>query len=146
MDFKNAYGIFPVHADDHPLLAIWWGQDVFPDTPLPFGLWSTPKIFPAFADTLAWVMLIHGVQYQLHYLDNFLFLGGPASTECVSNLETALQIYERLGVPVASHKTGGPTTCLTFFGIQIDTMAIELSLALDKLSCILGLVLSLHSK
>ena len=114
MDLRNAYRILPVHADDHPLLAIRWGQATYVDTALPFGLRSAPKVFSAFADALAWVMQKKGVSRQLHYLDDFLFLGTPSSQECSSNLRTALQVCDHLGVPVATHKTEGPSTRLTF--------------------------------
>jgi hypothetical protein len=50
------------------------------------------------------------------------------------------------GSPVAAHKTEGPSTCLTFLGIQIDSVAMQLSLPPDKLSRIRGLVLSWRSK
>ena len=39
-----------------------------------------------------------------------------------------------LGVPLATHKSVGPTTCLTFLGIEIDTLAMELRLPRDKLN------------
>ena len=146
VDLQNAYRVLPVHADDHPLLAIRWGQDVYVDTALPFGLRSAPKIFSAFADALAWVMQCNGINRQLHYLDDFLFLGSPSGQECAASLQTALQVCQRLGVPVAAHKTEGPSTCLTFLGIQIDSVAMQLSLAPDKLACIRGLVLSWRSK
>ena len=38
-----------------------------------------------------------------------------------------------LGIPLASHKTAGPTTCLTFLGIEIDSAALELRLPQEKL-------------
>jgi len=38
MDLQNAYRILPVHADDHPLLAIRWKDATYLDTALPFGL------------------------------------------------------------------------------------------------------------
>ena len=146
MDLQNAYRVLPVHADDHPLLAIKWDQNTYLDTALPFGLRSAPKIFSAFADALAWIMHCNGVQQQLHYLDDFLFLGAPSNQECAAGLQTALQVCDRLGVPVANHKTEGPSTCLTFLGIQIDSVAMQLSLAPDKLARIQGLVLSWRSK
>ena len=146
MDLHQAYRNLPVHADDHPLLAIRWGQSTYIDTALPFGLRSAPKIFSAFADALAWVMQEHGVNRQLHYLDDFLFLGAPGSTECAASLQTALHLCSHLGVPVASHKTEGPATQLTFLGIQIDTETMQLSLAQDKMTRILSLVLSWRSK
>jgi hypothetical protein len=56
MDLQNTCRVLPIHPDDHPLLAIGWGNATFSDTALPFGLRSAPKIFSAFADALAWVM------------------------------------------------------------------------------------------
>ena len=146
IDLQNAYRVLPVHPDDHPLLAIRWESSTYVDTTLPFGLRSATKIFSAFADALAWVMHKHGVSRQLHYLDDYLFLGAPTSQECAHNLQTALQVCHQLGVPVAAQKTEGPTTCLTFLGIQLDSVSMQLSLAQDKLTRIRGLVLSWRSK
>lgn len=146
MDLHQAYRNIPVHADDHPLQAIRWGQHTYVDTALPFGLRSVPKRFSAVADTLAWVMSANGVTRHLHYLDDFLFLGPPNHDECASSLHTALQVCSQLGVPVANHKTEGPTTKLTFLGIQIDTEAMQLRLAQDKLTRISAIVFAWRSK
>ena len=40
----------------------------------------------------------------------------------------------RLGIPIAQEKCKGPTTCLTFLGIEIDTQTLELRLPADKLT------------
>ena len=37
------------------------------------------------------------------------------------------------GIPIAEHKRDGPTTCLTFLAIEIDTIAAQLRLPADKL-------------
>ena len=141
IDLRNAYRVIPVHSDDHPLLGIVWDKDTFVDTALPFGLQSAPKIFSAFADALAWVLHRQGVRWQLHYLDDFLFLGPPGCPDCASALQGAIVSCNRLGVPVAAHKTEGPATCLTFLGIQIDTVSMCLSLPQEKLSRTIALVL-----
>ena len=146
IDLHQAYRMVPVHADDHPLLGIQWHEDTFIDTALPFGLRSAPKIFSAFADALAWVLHIRGVAHQLHYLDDFLFMGPPQSSSCARALHTTMDTCSQLGVPVATHKTEGPASQLTFLGIQIDTQAMTLSLPKEKLARILGLVLSWRSK
>ena len=90
-------------------------------------------------------MYCNGVQQQLHYLDDFLFLIAPSNQEYASGLQAALQVCDRLGVLVASHKTEGPSTCLTFLGIQINSVAMQLSLVPDNLARIHGLVLSWRS-
>ena len=97
LDLKNAYRMVPVHSDDHHLLGIRWGTDVFIDTALPFGLRSAPKIFSAVADALAWILHSRGVRHQLHYLDDFLLLGPPESLECAQSLQLTLSICEELG-------------------------------------------------
>lgn len=112
------------------------------DPALPFGLRSAPKIFSAFADALAWVLYKNGVVWQLHSLDNFLLMGPPSSNACDKALETCRE----LGVPVATHKTEDPASLLIFLGIHIDTEAMTLSLPEDKLTRILGLVLSWRSR
>ena len=118
IDLHHAFRILPVHADDHPLLDIQWGADTFVDTALPFGLRLAPNIFSAFADALAWILQSRGVVWQLHYCNDFLFLGPPSDNTCAAALQQALDTCRQLGVPVSVHKTEGPTTRLTFLGIQ----------------------------
>ena len=62
-----------------------------------------------------------GVHTALHYLDNFLVLGRLDQPSCGRTLSTTLALCEELGFPVAEDKTEGPTTVLTFLGIEIDT-------------------------
>ena len=74
-----------------------------------------------------------GVPYQLHYLDDFLLLAPPNSPQGSESLSITLQAFARLGIPIATHKTEGPTTSLVFLGILIDTEKFELRLPADKL-------------
>ena len=146
IDLQHAYRVVPVHADDHPLLGIQWQSDTYIDTALPFGLRSAPKIFSAVADGLAWILGSRGISGQLHYLDDFLFLGPPDSPACATFLRQAIETCKELGVPVAHHKSEGPATCLTFLGIQIDTVSMQLSLPRSKLSRIIAATLSWRGK
>ena len=146
LDLQNAYRMVPVHPDDHPLLGIRWGQEVYIDTALPFGLRSAPKIFSAVSDALAWILQSKGVRYQLHYLDDFLLLGPPDTAECTIAMQRTLTACKELGVPIAAHKTEGPSCQLTFLGIQIDTIRMELSLPPDKLARITAMVLEWRGK
>ena len=143
IDLHQAYRMVPVHADDHHLLGIKYQNETFVNTDLPFGLQSAPKIFSAFADALAWILHARGVVWQLHYLDDFLFLGAPTDNACGRALDVALDTCGEMGVPVAAHKTEGPASQL---GILVDTVTMSLSLPGDKLTRILGLVLSWRSK
>ena len=104
LDLKNTYRIVPVHPDDRHVLGLSWEHQVFLEAALPFGLRSAPKIFSAVADALLWIMSQHGVRTAIHYLDDFLFAGPPASTECHMALSTARRTCDTLGVPIAPEK------------------------------------------
>ena len=104
------------------------------DGALPFGLQSAPKIFTAIADTLQWVMINRGVSAIDHYLDDYITMGPAGSGERMANLLQIIAICEELGVPLATAKLEGPSDCLTFLGIEIDTMSGRLHLPADKLA------------
>lgn len=133
MDLRDAYRIIPVHPDDQHLLAIEWQGMTFVDKALPFGLRSAPKVFSAVADAMAWILFKRGIQFLLHYLDDFLLVGSPGSSEASMARARAEAAFKELGVPVSSHKTEGPSTRVTFLGILIDTESLTLSLPEDKL-------------
>ena len=67
---------------------------------------SPYKIFNAITEFIAWVLTGEGVTCQLHYLDDFLFLGMPNSQQGRDFVTIAVQA---LGIPIASHKTEGHT-------------------------------------
>ena len=140
LDLKAAYRHVPVHPDDQSLLAIRWGGATYIDTALPFGLCSAPKLFIAMADGLAWCMMCEGVSYFLHYLDDFFFCPRQPDS-CGRSLQVAVGLCEHLGFPVAPDKVVGPSTTLTFLGIELDSTKMELRLPqakLERLQCSLG--------
>ena len=121
LDMESAYRQVPVHPDDRFLLGMKWKGNVYVDAALPFGLRSAPKIFNAVADALHWILQQEGVD-SLHYLDDYLLVGAPNSQECDFALHKTIQLCSRFGVPIATHKTEGPSTVLTFLGIELDTL------------------------
>ena len=70
IDIKSTYRIIPVHPDDRPLLGMHWGDHLYVDTALPFGLRSAAKLFNAVADALEWIAKHMGIEFLWHYLDN----------------------------------------------------------------------------
>ena len=141
---KDAYRIVRVHPHDHHLLGISWRGQVFVDRALPFGLRSAPKIFTAVADSIAWALHQAGIEFHLHYLDDFLILARPGLG--AASLHTALSTLAHLGLPVADHKTEGPATQVTFLGILIDSDLFQLRLPAAKLERLQSLVRSWASR
>ena len=134
MDIESAYQLIPVHPQDRPLQAMRWEGQTCVDPMLPFGLRSAPKIFNAVADALNWHLHNSGIPHILHYLDDFIVIGPPGSLHCQDAMETLDRVCITLGVPIADHKRDSPTTCLTFLGIEVDSVANELRLPADKLT------------
>ena len=128
VDMKSAYRLIPVPKEDRPLLGIQWKGKVYIDARLPFGLRSAPKIFSAVGDALEWCVRREGVNLVDHYLDDFIILGPPGSSQCSRHLQILQDVASSLGIPLAEEKTEGPSTCLTFRGIEVNTVDMTLSL------------------
>lgn len=71
--------------------------------------------------------------FCMHYLDDFLIIGAPSSGQCEEYLRILLVGFEKLNIPVAMEKLEGPTTALTFLGIEMDMRNSTLYLPTDKL-------------
>ena len=104
VDVKSAFRNIPVHPDDRWMMGMTWDGGLFIDTTLPFGLRSAPKIFSAVADAVEWAARHEGVRFVIHYLDDFLVIGTPNTSECAAALKKLLNLFHRLGLPVAVEK------------------------------------------
>jgi len=100
---------------------------LFIDTGLPFGLGSTPKIFTAIANVAEWIVKQAGVNFLMHYLDDFLVIKAPDSMPNSSHLLILTSTFRQLGLPVAEEKLEGPSTCLAFLGFEVDSQSLEIS-------------------
>ena len=132
-DIKAAYRLIPVHPSDRVWLGMKWNNLIYVDTMLPFGLSSASKLFNAVADALEWYICRQGVKYIHHYLDDFVAMSPPGSSECQEYLHTLERECAYLGIPLASEKREGPKPVITFLGIIIDTLQGQLCLPEDKL-------------
>ena len=122
VDLKSVFRMIPVRSQNWCLLGMQWNDCLYINKCLPFGLRSALFLFNQFADALSWIMRAnYGVTSHIHYL-----LVGPAdSDQCHHHM---LSLCTCLEIPVTTNKLQGPTTCLTFLGIQIDSIKQELSL------------------
>ena len=99
-------------------------------------------MFNILVDLLTGVLTRQGVTVILHYLDDFLTLGPPASNICQQNLSIIQKVCASLGIPVALEKVEGPSTSLTFLGITLDTNNMEARLPKENLTRIRQLIMS----
>ena len=78
----------------------------------------------------AWSILL--CKNVIKVLDDFLFVG-ESFQECLYTLNSFKHLCRLIGVPLADHKTVGPTSCLTFLGIEIDLKTAEARIRIDKI-------------
>ena len=131
-DIKEAYRMVPVHPQDQCLLGVQWGGNTYVDTVLPFGLRSAPKNFSAVADALQWILVQKGLTI-LHYLDDFILVS-DSFKKADAQKQLLIDTFKTLGVPLETSKLEGPATCLTFLGIEFDTVNLQIRLPPQKLS------------
>ena len=140
VDIESAFRIIPVQASDWPLLGIKWQNKFYFDKVLSMGGRSICFHFNKLLTALEWICQHKClIEYLIHLLDDFLTI---ESLDAVPTaLATVKQVFKRLnvGVPLVDHKCVGPTTCLEFLGIILDTLRMEAQLSKEKISKLLTL-------
>ena len=68
------------------------------------------------------MMVKQGFPRIVVYLDDFLIVKGSRD-RCVLAQNVLIRLLHELGFDVAWDKVEGPSQCLTFLGIEIDTVA-----------------------
>lgn len=146
-DIQEAFRLIPIKQSDHRLLGFSWRGKFYHDCVLAFGASSSCQIFEKFSSALQWILNkkfnILGIS---HLLDDFFFCGKKDTSECLNALQTFLAMAEHLGVPIKQEKTHYPTTCLTIYGIEIDSTEMVARLPLDKIEKISALLLKYKCK
>ena len=124
---------FPFHAQEYHLLGIKWKGHYYYDKCMPMGCSSSYKTFETFSTAIEWIAQDKlGIANLLHLLDDFLLIQ-PTESQCSKSLQFFLELCDFLGIPMAPEKTFGPSTILTFAGIELDTIRCESRLPEDKL-------------
>ena len=63
----------------------------------------------------------------------FITVSKPDSPECEINMGIMQQTCRDAGTPIEEDKFEGPATIIHFLGIELDTLAMEIQLPVDKL-------------
>ena len=134
VDIRAAFRLCPVRPEDWPYLGMQWNGQYYFDKVLPFGLRSAPYIFNCLANALTWILHNkYSVDHVYHYLNDFITLGAPSTTQCSQNLHHIRDLFLKL---IADEKLEGPATSIVFLGILLDTVALEARLPTEKLYAI----------
>ena len=66
-----------------------------------FGLHAAPKIFTTLADAAEWMVGQQGVEFVIHYLDDFLVITAVDEHQGSHAMRLLLETFEHLGLPIA---------------------------------------------
>ena len=88
-----------------------------------------------------WILVnFYQIPDLFHYLDDFITAGTPQSLQCTQNLATAMQVFQRLGLPLHPGKCVGPSTVLVVLGIELDYFNQVANLLQEKLLALQNLI------
>ena len=146
LDIADAFRHILVRKEDWELLSTVFEKiehgtvikQYYFDVVLPFGLRSSPKLISDFADALQHIMLSRGVSECFHYMDDYITMGPPSSSQCRTNLEVMLKTCADVGFSVNPQKVVGPSTVLEYLGFIIDTDAMQIRISQDRLQRIIA--------
>ncbi len=131
-DVRKAYRNVPVHPCDR-WLGMEWEGTTFVDGALPFGLRSAPLLFTAIGDAVEWLAKRRGATWLQHYIDDFVAVGKLESNECADTMKSFKEACSLLGMPLDPAKEEGPATLVSFLGIELDSVKMEVRLPGEKL-------------
>ena len=89
------------------------------------GCSSSCKTFETFSTAVEWIAQDKlGIANHIHLLEDFLLIQTTES-QCSRSLGLFLELCDFLGIRMAPEKTFGPSTILTFAGVELDTIRCE---------------------
>ena len=94
---------------------------------------SAHKLFNILADLFSWILDQRTMSPIIYYLDDYLTMGPASGLTCHNNLNTMMDLANYLGIPLAKDKIEGPSHCLTFLSIILDTEKMQARFPDDKL-------------
>jgi hypothetical protein len=98
------------------------------------GASSSCQIFENLSTALQWIMMNkYHVSGMSHFIDDFFFIGPPNSGKCLQDVKSFEKLCAAIGLPIKHTKTVLPTTKITIYGIEVDSVTMVSRLPEDKL-------------
>ena len=106
------------------------------DKCLCFGSRKAPAIFTMLSQAVKRMMAKRGVDVVV-YLDDFLIVS-DSYRDCLQSVNILISLLRDLGFAISWPKVEGPSQCLTFLGIEINTVSQTLALPQNKVDALLS--------
>ncbi len=150
VDLHSAYRSIPLHPSNYAFTGLKWHftgdseATTLLDTKLPFGASLAPLIFNRITQSIRRMMQRRGYEIVV-YLDDFLIVES-SFVKCLTALNVLLALLNRLGFYIVWGKMEGPSQRITFLGVIIDSLSLQLELPAEKLSELSSLLRSACKK
>nr|XP_015206548.1 PREDICTED: uncharacterized protein LOC102697944 [Lepisosteus oculatus] len=132
-DISSAFKVMPLDPDFWHLFGVHWRNKFFFAVRLTFGCRSSPKIFDTLAEALCWILLNnYRLPFLVHLLDDFLTIDFPHTPPARAS-STLTSVFGKLGVPLATDKTTGPSHIIQFLRITLNSINFSVSMPCDKI-------------
>ena len=147
VDIYNAFKNLPIKSSQWPYFCVKWRNQYYVYVRLVFGCRSSPKIFDNLSQAVCWIATAnYGIDTIFHLLDDFLTVDPPDGCSGERTMSLLTLLFGRLNIPLALHKCIGPTVCLEYLGIILDSSKMEADLPSDKVERILKFIEGLLEK
>jgi hypothetical protein len=133
LDLTNCFLSFPLHPEAVPYFVFSFEGRLYRFVRMPFGLSSAPRICTLLLSVLVHAMHSRGIRCMVRYLDDFLFIAASRE-DAAQALVVAQETFTAFGLVVNPTKTEGPTQCISFLGIQLDSVAQTLSCTPERVA------------
>ena len=117
----------------------------FVDKCMPFGASISCSHFQRFSNAVAHIVKYFTGKENINYLDDYFF-AQLLKVKCNEQIETFIQICEKIRFPVSMEKTFWATTRLSFLGLLIDTISQLICIPTEKITKAMELITQLLNK
>ena len=151
LDIKSAYRSVNVHPENRCYQGFIWDlqsngfPEYYEDNCLCFGLRSAPYLYTQITEFIVRTMNRLGVTDVYGYLDDFIVIG-QSELECKTSMSTLIDLLQDLGFVVAWKKVVIPSQVVTYLGIELDSVSMQLRLPQCKVVRLKSLIYDFAGK
>ena len=136
-DLRRAYRQIPIDPGDFNMICYTWEMHLYVDRVLPMGLRSSAFVCQRITNAVRYMFNIMGFDL-LNYLDDLAGAEKPAlAVQAYAALE---RLVRDCGFEEAVGKACFPSTKMIFLGLEYDSVAMTISIDVERLSEILELL------
>lgn len=136
IDLKSAYRSVKISKESQKLTGLKFkvnNQETYVfDSKLPFGARLAPSNFNLLSQCVKQMMIKRGFSGVYCYIDDFLIVS-DSFNECQTAMNVLLSLLRELGFMINWKKVCDPSRCVTFLGIEMDSVDMCLRLPQNKL-------------